>query len=36
MATGTITELWRYPVKSMQGERVTESEVTEGGLVGDR
>ena len=36
MPTGTITELWRYPVKSMQGEQVGESEVTEAGLVGDR
>jgi uncharacterized protein YcbX len=36
MATGTVSELWRYPVKSMRGERLTESEVTEAGLVGDR
>src|SRR5581483_5764525 len=36
MAYGTIAELWRYPVKSMGGERVEESEVTEAGLVGDR
>ena len=32
----TITELWRYPVKSMQGERVDAVEVTERGVVGDR
>ena len=36
MTSGTITELWRYPVKSMRGESVAESEVTEAGLVGDR
>jgi uncharacterized protein YcbX len=31
-----IVELWRYPVKSMQGERVTSSAVDERGLAGDR
>jgi uncharacterized protein YcbX len=31
-----VAQLWRYPVKSMQGERVEGSEVTEAGLVGDR
>ena len=36
MPAGTIAELWRYPVKSMQGERVEASEVTETGLAGDR
>lgn len=36
MATGTISELWRYPVKSMRGERVDRSGVTESGLLGDR
>lgn len=33
---GTIAELWRYPVKSMLGERVPELLVTRGGGVGDR
>jgi uncharacterized protein len=33
---GTVAELWRYPVKSMRGERVDEMVVTEGGAVGDR
>ena len=33
---GTLAELWRFPVKSMQGERLDEAEVTELGLVGDR
>lgn len=36
MATGTIAQLWRYPVKSMRGEQVEASEVTEAGMVGDR
>lgn len=36
MASGTVSELWRYPVKSMRGERITESDVTTAGLVGDR
>ncbi len=31
-----IQELWRYPVKSMAGERVDSVEVTEAGIVGDR
>lgn len=33
---GTIVSLWRYPVKSMQGEELNRSEVTERGLLGDR
>lgn len=36
MPTGVATELWRYPVKSMLGERVESSDVTEHGLIGDR
>ena len=31
-----IQELWRYPVKSMAGERIESAEVTEAGIVGDR
>lgn len=31
-----IAELWRYPIKSLGGERMEASEVTELGLVGDR
>ena len=31
-----VRELWRYPVKSMAGERLEESEVTENGFIGDR
>lgn len=32
----TVQELWRFPVKSMQGERIDASEVTSVGFVGDR
>jgi uncharacterized protein YcbX len=32
----SVAELWRYPVKSMQGERVDASDATEAGLTGDR
>ena len=31
-----VAALWRYPVKSMQGEELNASEVTAAGLVGDR
>src|SRR4051812_25957321 len=33
---GTVSELWRYPVKSMRGERVEASDVSESGFTGDR
>ena len=33
---GTVASLWRYPVKSMAGERLDAVEVTDRGLVGDR
>jgi len=32
----TVTEVWRYPVKSMAGERLESCMVTEKGLDGDR
>jgi uncharacterized protein YcbX len=35
-SVGAIKALWRFPVKSMLGERVDAVEVTERGLVGDR
>src|SRR3954452_16191829 len=35
-ATGTVVSLWRYPVKSMLGEELNSSYVTERGLAGDR
>lgn len=33
---GTLSTLWRYPVKSMGGESLTSALVTEQGLLGDR
>lgn len=37
MATlGTVTEMWRYPVKSMQGESLRFAEVSARGFPGDR
>jgi MOSC domain-containing protein len=33
---GTVVSLWRYPVKSMMGEEINSSYITERGLVGDR
>ena len=33
---GSIVSLWRYPVKSMQDEKINASSVTERGLFGDR
>src|SRR4051794_28817453 len=35
-AVGSVVSLWRYPVKSMQGEELNASEVTPRGLLGDR
>jgi uncharacterized protein YcbX len=32
----TVEALWRYPVKSMAGERLEEADVTPTGIVGDR
>lgn len=31
-----LAEIWRYPVKSMAGERLTRAELTGNGIVGDR
>jgi uncharacterized protein len=36
VALGSVVSLWRYPVKSMMGEELNASEVTERGLLGDR
>ena len=33
---GSIAGLWRFPVKSMQGERLQEVELTAHGVLGDR
>lgn len=32
----TVTSLWRYPVKSMMGEEIRSTKVTEKGIHGDR
>ena len=31
-----VSELWRYPVKSMRGERIDTAEIRRDGVVGDR
>ena len=36
VGAGSVVALWRYPVKSMLGEELNATEVTERGLVGDR
>ena len=33
---GSVAELWRFPVKSMRGERLQEIAVTKSGVLGDR
>ena len=33
---GSVVTVWRYPVKSMMGEQLNDSSVTERGLAGDR
>src|SRR5262245_47913442 len=35
-AIGKVSELWRYPVQSLQGERLTALDFTAAGVVGDR
>lgn len=32
----TVTAIWRYPVKSMAGERLARATITAAGIVGDR
>jgi uncharacterized protein YcbX len=34
--TGKVVSIWRYPVKSMLGEELNSSYITERGLMGDR
>jgi uncharacterized protein YcbX len=36
MIVGTVTQLWRYPVKSMAGERLTSTRIGARGIPGDR
>lgn len=33
---GTVASMWRYPVKSMQGEELEGAAITERGVLGDR
>lgn len=33
---GSVAALWRYPVKSMMGEELNASAMTDRGLLGDR
>ncbi len=33
---GTVSSIWRFPVKSMKGTRVDHGEFSERGLLGDR
>ena len=33
---GSVASVWRYPVKSMIGEDLTEAHVNQGGIIGDR
>jgi hypothetical protein len=33
---GTVKEIWRYPVKSMRGERLDQCMISGKGLTGDR
>ena len=36
MVVGSLVSLWRYPVKSMMGEELNASDVSQRGLLGDR
>ena len=33
---GSVAGLWRFPVKSMSGERLEQAELSERGILGDR
>ena len=35
-ATGTIQSIWRFPIKSFQGESIAATELFEHGILGDR
>jgi len=36
MKVGVIKEIWRYPVKSMQGDTLNQCSVSQAGILGDR
>ena len=36
MSVGTVSQLWRYPVKSMGGEQIESAQIDPNGVAGDR
>ena len=36
MSNASITNIYRYPVKSMMGEALSEADIGEAGIAGDR
>ena len=36
MDAGAVVSIWRYPVKSMQGEQIGATAMTNSGVLGDR
>jgi hypothetical protein len=36
MTVGSVVSVWRYPVKSMQGEEINGADITDRGILGDR
>ena len=36
MNVGTVSQIWRYPVKSMGGEQIASAQVDQNGVAGDR
>ena len=36
MKVGVISEIWRFPVKSMQGDKIEQCTVSVTGVLGDR
>ena len=36
MSVGTVSQLWRYPVKSMGGEQIESTAIDQNGVAGDR
>ena len=36
MSTASVTHIYRYPVKSMMGETLSEADIAETGIPGDR
>ena len=36
MSTATVLNIYRYPVKSMMGETLRETDIAEAGIPGDR